>query len=121
MRTQPLDFIQITYNALDRSVEERILPLAQDRGIGVIVNRPFRQGRLTERLAYEPLPEWANEYGAKSWAQILLKFILSHPAISVAIPATTRIDHAVENIAAASGPLPDVAMRERISTFVRDL
>lgn len=121
MRTRPLDFVQVTYNILDREVEQRILPLAQERGIAVIVNRPFRQGSLTDRLAREPLPDWAGEIGARSWAQIILKFILSHPAVTVAIPATTRVDHVRENVAAASDPLPDAAMRERMSAYVRDL
>jgi diketogulonate reductase-like aldo/keto reductase len=121
MRTRPLDFVQVTYNVLDREVEQRILPMAQERGIAVIVNRPFRQGSLTDRLAREPLPDWAAEIGAKSWAQIILKFIQSHPAVTVAIPATTRVDHVRENVAAASDPLPDAAMRERMSAYVRDL
>jgi diketogulonate reductase-like aldo/keto reductase len=121
MRTQPLDFVQVSYNVLDREVERRILPLAQEKGIGVIVNRPFRQGALTERLAREPLPQWAAEVGAWSWAQLILKFILSHPAVTVVIPATTRVDHVRENVAAAAGSLPDQAMRERISMHVRSL
>ncbi len=121
MRSQPLDFVQVTYNVLDREVEERILPIARDRGIGVIVNRPFRQGALTRWLEGRPLPEWADEIGASSWAQFILKFILSHPAVTVAIPATTRPDHARENVAAALGPLPDAAMRERMSAHVQDL
>ena len=121
MRTRPLDFIQVTYNILDREVEQRILPMAQERGIAVIVNRPFRQGSLTDRLSREPLPDWADEIGARSWAQIILKFILAHPAVTVAIPATTRVDHVRENVAAASDPLPDAAMRERMSAYVRDL
>jgi len=121
MRSQPLDAIQVTYNILDREVEERILPLARERGMAVIVNRPFRQGALTRRLAREPLPDWAGEIGAKSWAQVILKFILSHPAVTVAIPATTRVDHVRENVAAAAEPLPDDAMRQRMSAYVRDL
>lgn len=121
MREHPLDFVQVTYNVLDREVEARILPLARERGIGVIVNRPFRQGALTERLAGYPLPEWASEVGATSWAQLILKFILSHPAVTVAIPATTRADHARENMAASAGPLPDEAMREKMSVHVRGL
>jgi aryl-alcohol dehydrogenase-like predicted oxidoreductase len=87
----------------------------------VIVNRPFRQGALTRRLEGEPLPELAKEIGASSWAQFVLKFILSHPAVTVAIPATTRIDHVRENVAAASGPLPDTALRGRMAAYVRDL
>lgn len=121
MREHPLDFVQVTYNVLDRKVEERILPLARERGIGVIVNRPFRQGALTERLAGHPLPGWASEVGAQSWAQFILKFILSHPAVTVAIPATTRADHVRENMTAGTGPLPDEAMRARMAAHVRDL
>jgi diketogulonate reductase-like aldo/keto reductase len=121
MRTQPLDFIQVSYNIVDREVEERILPLAQERGIGVVVNRPFQQGYLTRRLEGEPLPDWASEIGASSWAQIILKFILTHPAVTVAIPATTRVDHVQENLAAASGPMPDEAMRQLMAAYVADL
>ncbi|MDH3662977.1 MAG: aldo/keto reductase [Alphaproteobacteria bacterium] len=121
MRTQPLDFIQVSYNIVDREVEERILPLARERGIGVIVNRPFQQGYLTERLAGEPLPDWAAAIGAASWAQVILKFILSHPAVTVAIPATTRVDHIRENLAAADGPMPDEAMRQKMAAYVADL
>jgi diketogulonate reductase-like aldo/keto reductase len=121
MRDQPLDFVQLTYNAVDREAEERLLPLAAERKIAVIVNRPFEQGALTQRLASEPVPDWAGEIGATSWAQILLKFIIAHPAVTVAIPATSRVDHVRENLAAAAGPLPDDALRERISAYVRDV
>jgi diketogulonate reductase-like aldo/keto reductase len=89
--------------------------------MAVIVNRPFQQGALTRRLANEALPDWAGEIGAASWAQILLKFILAHPAVTVAIPATSRVDHVRENLTAAAGPLPDQALRERISTHVREI
>jgi diketogulonate reductase-like aldo/keto reductase len=121
MRTQPLDFVQISYNIVDREVEERILPLARDRGMAVIVNRPFQQGALTRRLAREQLPEWSAEIGASTWAQFILKFILAHPAITVVIPATTRVDHVRENIAAALGPIPDEAMRRRMTEYVEKL
>jgi diketogulonate reductase-like aldo/keto reductase len=121
MRTHPLDFVQLTYNVIDREAEERLLPLAADRGTAVIVNRPFRQGELTQRLEGEALPDWAAEIGAASWAQFILKFILAHPAVTVVIPATTRVDHVRENVAAATGPLPDDAMRERMAAFVRDI
>ena len=114
MASQPLDTIQITYNILDRAVEDRILPLARERGQAVIVNRPFRQGALTRRLAREPLPGWAAEIGAGSWAQALLKFILSNPDITCAIPATTRVDHVRDNLDAAREPLPDAALRRRM-------
>jgi diketogulonate reductase-like aldo/keto reductase len=121
MRSQPIDFVQLTYNIVDREAEDRLLPLAADRGIAVIVNRPFRQGALTRRLEGEPLPEWATDIGASTWAQFILKFIVSHPSVTIAIPATTRVDHVRENMAAASGPLPDPAMRERMATYTRDL
>jgi len=121
MRKEKLDFVQLTYNVVDRNVEERLLPLARDRGIAVIVNRPFQQGALTRQLEGEPLPDWASEIGAKSWAQFILKFILSHPAVTVAIPATSRIDHVQENLAAATGPLPDEAMRRRMAEYVEQL
>jgi aryl-alcohol dehydrogenase-like predicted oxidoreductase len=121
MRSEPIDFVQFSYNVVDREAEARLLPLAAERGIAVIVNRPFRQGALTDRLKREPLPEWAREFGVSSWAQIILKFILSHPAVTVAIPATTRVDHVRENLSAAVGPMPDAAMRERISAHVKAL
>ncbi len=114
MRAEPLDFVQLTYNLADREAEARLLPLAREKGIAVIVNRPFRQGALTERLEGEPLPGVAAALGATSWAQLILKFILSHPAVTVAIPATTRVDHVRENKAAARDPLPDRAARAEI-------
>lgn len=121
MESEPIDFVQLTYNPVDREAEERLLPLAREKGIGVIVNRPFRQGALTERLASEPLPGWADEVGAQSWAQLILKFILSHPAVTCAIPATTRVDHVQENLSAAAQPLPDDDLRERIAGTIRSL
>lgn len=121
MRNEPIDFVQFSYNIVDREAEERLLPLAAERGIAVIINRPFRQGSLTRRLAGEPLPQWAAELGTSSWAQYLLKFILSHPAVTVVIPATSRVDHVRENLAAAAGIMPDAAARERMAAYVRDL
>ena len=121
MRNEPIDFVQFSYNVVDREAEARLLPLASERGIAVIVNRPFRQGALTSRLKSEPLPEWAGELGVSSWAQLILKFVLSHPAVTVAIPATTRVDHVRENLAAAAGTMPDLAMRQRISAHVKGL
>jgi aryl-alcohol dehydrogenase-like predicted oxidoreductase len=121
MRKEPLDFVQLTYNIVDREVEERLLPLARDRGMAVIVNRPFQQGDLTAALAGKPLPSWASEVGAASWAQFILKFILSHPAVTVAIPATSRVDHVRENVAAARGVLPDEATRKRMAEYVQAL
>jgi diketogulonate reductase-like aldo/keto reductase len=121
MRGQPLDFVQLTYNILDREAEDRLLPLARDRGMGVIVNRTFRQGALLAQVERSPLPAWAGEIGCASWAQILIKFAISHPAVTCAIPATTRVDHVRENMAAARGPLPDEAMRRRMIAHVEKL
>ena len=121
MATRPIDFVQLTYNVLDREVEQRLLPLALERGIAVLVNRPFRQGSLTREIEQHPLPPFAGEIGAGTWAQLLLKFILSHPAVTCVIPATTRPAHAAENVAAATGELPDEAMRKRIVGHVERL
>ena len=121
MRAHPLDFVQFSYNVLDREAEARLLPLARERRIAVIVNRPFRQGDLTRALERHPLPAWAAEIGCSTWAQVLLKFILAHPAVTCAIPATSRVDHVRENLAAARGPLPDAAMLERIVAQVEKL
>lgn len=121
MTSQPLDFVQVTYNVLDREVEQRILPLARDRRIAVIVNRPFRQGDLIDAVKRHPLPGWAAEIDCSNWAQLLLKFIVSHPAVTCAIPATSSVAHVRENIAAAYGRLPDEAMRRRIIAHVEKL
>ncbi|MDB5945712.1 MAG: aldo/keto reductase, partial [Ramlibacter sp.] len=115
MRTQPLDFVQVTYNILDRQVEQRILPLARERGIAVIANRPFREGALIEAMQKHPLPPWALEIDCVNWAQYLLKFIVSHPALTCAIPATSSVAHVRENLGAARGRLPDEALRRRMA------
>ncbi len=121
MRGQPLDFVQVTYNVLDREVEERILPLARERGIAVIINRPFQEGVLIRRIARHPLPAWAAEIDCANWAQFLLKFIVSHPAVTCAIPATTSVAHVRENMGAAYGRLPDEPMRRRMAAHVAAL
>lgn len=121
MRSHPIDFVQITYNILDREVEARILPLARDRGIAVIANRPFRQGALIQAVARYPLPPWAVEIDCANWAQFLLKFIVAHPAVTCAIPATSRVAHVRENMGAAFGRLPDEAMRRRMIAYVGKL
>lgn len=118
MRSQPLDFVQLTYNLFDRDVEQRLLPLALERGIAVIVNRPFQQGALLRRLERYPLPSWAAEIDCSSRAQFALKFVISHPAITCAIPATTSVAHVLENMGAATGRLPDQAMRARMAAYV---
>lgn len=121
MERQPIDFVQLTYNVLDRDAEARLLPLAREKGIGVIVNRPFQGGALTRRLGNAPLPEALREIGVETWAQGMLKYILSEPAVTVAIPATTQVAHLRENKAAARGPLPDAALRAQIAEQVRAL
>ena len=121
MLNEPIDFVQFSYNVVDREAEQRLLPLASERGIAVIVNRPFRQGALIERLKGKALPEWAAELGVSSWSQLVLKFIVSHPAVTTVIPATTRVDHVRENLAAAAGPMPDPSMRQRIAAHVQAL
>jgi len=121
MASQPLDFIQLTYNLFDREAEQRLLPLARERGIAVIVNRPFQRGVLLDRLARLPLPPWAAEIDCSSWAQFALKFIIAHPAVTCAIPATTSVAHVRENMGAAAGRLPDQAMRARMAAWVAQL
>ena len=121
MRAHRLDFVQLTYNPVDREVEQRLLPLAAERGIAVLVNRPFQEGMLTRQLQRHPLPAWAAEIGCRSWAQVVLKFIVSHPAVTCAIPATRRVDHVRENLAACRGPLPDEALRQRIASHIAAL
>jgi diketogulonate reductase-like aldo/keto reductase len=121
LRTQPIDFVQISYNLLDREVEQRILPLAQERRVAVIVNRPFREGRLLEMLHRHRLPGWAAEIDCDSWAQVALKFVVSNPAVTCAIPATSQVAHVRQNMGAARGRLPDAALRARMATQVAAL
>ena len=121
MRSEPIDFVQVSYNVLDRDVEERILPLALERKIGVICNRPLSRGELIHRVERTPLPAWAGEIDCANWAQVLLKFIVSHPAVICAIPATTRVDHVRQNVGASYGRLPDEAMRRRIVAHVENI
>lgn len=121
MRSQPLDFVQLSHNLLDREAEQRLLPLAAERGIAVLVNRPFRQGDLLRQLARHPLPGWAAEIGCQHWAQVALKFVVSHPAVTCAIPATSRVEHLRQNMAAARGPMPDAALRRRMAADVAAL
>jgi diketogulonate reductase-like aldo/keto reductase len=113
----PFDFVQFTYNIADREAESRLLPLATDLGVGVIINRPFRRGSLFDAVSGKPLPEWADEIGCANWAQFFLKFIVSHPAVTCAIPATSRVDHMQENMGALRGPLPDAALRRRMVDY----
>ncbi|MEQ9487596.1 MAG: aldo/keto reductase [Alphaproteobacteria bacterium] len=121
MSTQDIDFVQLTYNILDRQAESRLLPLAMERGIGVIANRPFRRKDLFNRYQDEKLPDWISEFDATNWAQFFLKFIISHPAVTCAIPATSVTAHMDENMGAAFGRLPDEDMRRRMADYVQSL
>ena len=109
LRAEKLDFLQINYALDDRAAAERLLPLAQERGVAVLVNRPFGGGGLLRRLSAKPLPAWAADIGCASWAQILLKFVLSHPAVTCAIPGTGRPNHMQDNLAAGRGATPEPA------------
>jgi aryl-alcohol dehydrogenase-like predicted oxidoreductase len=117
MREQPLDFIQIDYSIDARNIEQRILPLAADRGMAVLVNSPFRRGRTFERVQGKPLPSWTAELEVTSWAQLFLKYLASHPSVTCVIPGTERVQFLVDNMVAAHGRLPDAAMRKRIEQF----
>jgi aryl-alcohol dehydrogenase-like predicted oxidoreductase len=114
MRSETLDFLQINYAMNDTAAERRILPLAADRGVAVIVNQPFGGGGLLGSLSHRPLPSWAQEIDCQSWAQVLLKFVLSHPAVTCVIPGTGRPEHMLDNIGAGFGRMPDAALRARM-------
>jgi diketogulonate reductase-like aldo/keto reductase len=119
LSNEDLDFVQLTYNLANRRVEERLLPLARENGVAVIANRPFRQGGLVDRFQDQeaPLPEWADEFDIHNWPQFLLKFIVSHPAVTCAIPATTQVEHMEENMGAARGKLPDEKARAKMLEY----
>ncbi len=123
MATQPIDFVQLTYNIQDREVEQHLLPLAQEKGIAVIANRPFQGGRLVDRLQRQKaaLPSFASDIQCENWPQFLLKYVVSHPAVTCAIPATTQLQHMRENMGAAKGDLPDAAMRKQMLAYVNSL
>ena len=121
MSKHPLDFIQLSYNIIDREVEQRLLPLAKERGIAVIVNRPYQRGDLIDWAKFNPLPPWAKDIDCDNWAQFLLKFIVSHPAVTCAIPATRRVDHVLENMSAATGRMPNEATRRRMIDYIENL
>lgn len=111
---EPFDFVQFTYSLADRDVEKRLLPLAAERKIAVVINRPFDGGDLFAAVKGRPLPAWAREFDCENWAQFFLKFITSHPAVTCAIPATSQATHMTENMGALYGRLPDAKMRERM-------
>jgi aryl-alcohol dehydrogenase-like predicted oxidoreductase len=115
LKTEKIDFIQFTYNVAQREVEDELLPLAAGRGVAVIINRPFDGGELFGPKTAKPLPGWGRELQCETWAEALLKFVISHPAVTCAIPATSRPDHLVENMRPLAGPLPDAALRRHIA------
>jgi diketogulonate reductase-like aldo/keto reductase len=121
MHDWPIDFVQATYNILDREVEHEILPLAAERGIAFIANRPYQRSRLIDFAKRHALPGWAAEIDCPHWAAFLLKFIVSHPVVTCAIPATSRVDHMIENMTAMRGRQPDAAMRKRMIAYVAGL
>lgn len=115
----PVDFLQVNYNALDRDAERRLLPLAADRGVAVLANQPFAEGRLFAQVRGRRLPAWAGEWDCASWGQLFLKFILAHPAVTCVIPGTLNPRHVEDNLGAARGRLPGIDERERLVTLLR--
>ena len=121
MRSEKLDFVQINYSLMEREAEQRLLPLAHERGIAVIVNRPFGGGDLFSRARSKPLPAWAAELDCHSWAQFFLKWIVANSAVTCAIPATDKPRHLEENIQGGIGPLPDAKTRQRMVELVSSM
>ncbi len=121
MRSEKLDFVQINYSLMEREAEERVLPLAQERGIAVVVNRPFGGGDLFARARAKQLPDWTTEFDCRSWAQFFLKWILANRAVTCAIPATNKPPHLEDNIQGGIGQLPDAKMRQRMVELVSSL
>jgi diketogulonate reductase-like aldo/keto reductase len=121
MRTENFDFLQINYSLMEPEAEQSVLPLAQERGVAVIANRPFGAGDLFSKVRSKPLPDWVAEFDCRSWAQFFLKWIIANPAITCAIPATDKPDHLEDNMHGGIGRLPDAAMRRRMTEFVSSL
>src|SRR5438045_4622640 len=118
MRRKKFDFLQINYSLMEREAEERVLPLAQERGIAVIANRPFGSGDLFGKVRSKPLPDWAAEFDCRSWAQFFLKWIVANPAITCAIPATDKARHLEDNMQGGIGRLPDAKLRRQMTELV---
>jgi diketogulonate reductase-like aldo/keto reductase len=119
IRNNPIDFVQVNYNLLDWNAEKELFPIAIDREVAVIINRPFEEGALFRRVSGKELPAWAADFDCKSWAQFFLKFILSHQAVTCAIPGTSKITHLVDNLGAAMGKLPDENQRNKMKDYFR--
>jgi diketogulonate reductase-like aldo/keto reductase len=121
MESEDIDFVQFNYNIIARAAEKRLLPLAQEKKIAVLVNKPFEKAGLFDKVKGRELPPWARDIDCNSWAQFFLKFILGHPAVTCAIPATSKPKHLLDNMQAGLGRLPDAATRERMAKLVREL
>ena len=121
LRAERFDIFQINYNILDSNADERLFPLAEEQGLAVLVNEPFGSGGLFGRVKGRSLPPWAAEFDAKSWAQFFLKFVIGHPMVTCALPATSKPKHVVDNTRAMYGPLPDAAQRKRMAEFIQAL
>jgi diketogulonate reductase-like aldo/keto reductase len=119
LESEPVDFVQINYSVAEREADRTIFPLAAERGIGVIVNRPFGGGSVLGRLSNKPVPAWAGDIDCSTWAQLLLKFVVSHPTITCVIPATSKVEHLRDNMRAARGAMPGAAMRDEIVAAAR--
>jgi len=121
MRSEILDFVQFTYNIGNRIVEESLLPLAADRGIATLINRPYQRGALFKKVKGQSLPEWSKEFDCQSWGNFFLKYILSHPAVTCIIPATSKVRHMQDNMAGGFGKVPDQKMRQRMLSYMESL
>lgn len=121
LKKHKFDFVQFTYNIANRTVENRLLPIAMDRGIAVLVNRPYQKGNLFRWVKGKPLPGWAKEIDVTSWGQFFLKYVVSHPGVTCAIPATTKVKHMLDNMSAQFGRLPDAKMRDEMVKYVRSI
>jgi diketogulonate reductase-like aldo/keto reductase len=120
LENHDIDFVQLNYSIAEREAERRLLALAMDHQVAVLVNRPFAEGALFRRARGKSLPAWAKQIGCATWSQFFLKFIISHPAVTCAIPATSKLDHLIENMQAGTGPLPDRELRERMARYAME-
>jgi len=121
MKAEQLDFVQFSYNLVDREAERRLFPIAAEKGIATLINRPFQRGGMFDKVEGKKLPEWAAEFDCTSWAQFFLKFVVSHPQVTNVIPATSKVDHMIDNMGAGYGRLPDAKMRERMVRYLEAL
>ena len=121
MKTEPLDFIQLSYNIANRTTDRRLLPLALDKGIATIINRPYQRGDLFRKVRGKPLPDWAGEIDCASWGQFFLKYVAGHPAVTCIIPATTKVKHMLDNMAGGKGRVPNAALRQRMINYLEAL